>query len=95
MDFEYWIKKIKTKKTAKKKLFLLCPPYLPCPPCPHFNPPPKDLSPAESNIAHHQIEALKQWAAQAGARTASNDVGLVEELKQYSIQQGIDPLEVD
>jgi SpoVK/Ycf46/Vps4 family AAA+-type ATPase len=48
-----------------------------------------------ANIAHHQIEALKQWAAQAGARTASNDVGLVEELKQYSIQQGIDPLEVD
>ena len=48
-----------------------------------------------ANIAHPQIEALKQWAAQAGARTASNDVGLVEELKQYSIQQGIDPLEVD
>jgi SpoVK/Ycf46/Vps4 family AAA+-type ATPase len=46
-------------------------------------------------IARDQIEALKQWAAQAGARAASNDIQLVEELKQYSIQQGIDPLEVD
>ncbi|BBD70340.1 AAA ATPase central domain-containing protein [Nostoc commune NIES-4072] len=46
-------------------------------------------------IAHEQIEALKQWAAQAGARTASNDVLLVEELKQYSTEQGIGPLEVD
>ena len=46
-------------------------------------------------IAHNQIEALKQWAAQAGARTASNDVQLVEELKQYTVQQGIKPLEVD
>ena len=46
-------------------------------------------------IAHEQIEALKQWAAQAGARTASNDVLLVEELKQYSSEQGIGPLEVD
>ncbi|MBW4512853.1 MAG: AAA family ATPase [Scytonematopsis contorta HA4267-MV1] len=48
-----------------------------------------------ANIAHEQIEALKQWSAQAGARTASNDVGLIQELKQYSIQQGINPLEVD
>lgn len=46
-------------------------------------------------IAHEQIEALKQWAAEAGARTASNDVLLVEELKQYSTEQGIGPLEVD
>jgi len=46
-------------------------------------------------IARHQIEELKQWAAQAGARTASNDTRLVEELKQYTIRRGIDPLEVD
>jgi hypothetical protein len=48
-----------------------------------------------SAIAHEQIEALKQWAAQAGARTASNDTQLVEELKQYTIQPEIKPLEVD
>ena len=48
-----------------------------------------------ASIAHEQIEALKQWAAQAGARSASNDVQLVEELKQYTVQQGIAPLEVD
>ncbi|MDJ0737935.1 MAG: AAA family ATPase [Nostocaceae cyanobacterium] len=48
-----------------------------------------------ANIAHDQIEALKQWAAQAGARSASNDVQLVEELKQYTIERGIGPLEVD
>ncbi len=48
-----------------------------------------------ASIAHEQIEALKQWAAQAGARSASNDVQLVEELKQYTAQQGIAPLEVD
>lgn len=46
-------------------------------------------------IAHQQIEDLKQWAAVAGARTASDDVELVEELKQYNLQQGISPLEVD
>jgi len=46
-------------------------------------------------IARNQIEALKQWAAEAGARPASNDVQLVEELKHYSTQQGIGPLEVD
>lgn len=46
-------------------------------------------------IARDQIEALKQWAATAGARAASNDIQLVEELKQYSSQQGIGPLEVD
>lgn len=48
-----------------------------------------------SAIAYEQIEALKQWAAQAGARTASNDIQLVEELKQYTIQPEIKPLEVD
>jgi SpoVK/Ycf46/Vps4 family AAA+-type ATPase len=46
-------------------------------------------------IARQQIEQLKQWAAQAGARTASNDTRLVEELKQYTIRRGIDPLEVE
>ena len=46
-------------------------------------------------IARHQISELKQWASEAGARTASNDTLLVEELKQYTVQQGIEPLEVD
>lgn len=46
-------------------------------------------------IARNQIEALKQWAAEAGARTASKDSHLVEELKQYTVQRGIGPLEVD
>ncbi|MBD1998686.1 AAA family ATPase [Leptolyngbya sp. FACHB-541] len=46
-------------------------------------------------IAHHQIEALKRWAAEAGARTASKDVQLTEELKRYTLQQGIQSLEVD
>ena len=46
-------------------------------------------------IARDQIEALKHWAAQAGARTASNDSQLVEELKHFTQQKGIGPLEVD
>ncbi|HBB33026.1 MAG TPA: AAA family ATPase [Cyanobacteria bacterium UBA8803] len=46
-------------------------------------------------IARDQIEALKHWAAEAGARTASNDTRLVEELKQFTLQRGIGPLEVD
>lgn len=46
-------------------------------------------------IAREQIEELKHWAAEAGARTASNDTQLVEELKRYTIQRGIGPLEVD
>ncbi|MEQ9667244.1 AAA family ATPase [Coleofasciculus sp. G2-EDA-02] len=46
-------------------------------------------------IAREQIEALKQWAAQAGARTASNDGQLVEELKHFTTHKGIEPLEVD
>lgn len=46
-------------------------------------------------IARDQIEDLKRWAAEAGARTASNDTQLVEELKRYTLQRGIGPLEVD
>lgn len=38
-------------------------------------------------IARSQIEDLKLWAAEAGARTASNDIELIEELKRYT-QQG-------
>lgn len=34
-------------------------------------------------IARDQIADLKRWAAQAGARTASNDTQLVDELHQY------------
>lgn len=46
-------------------------------------------------IAKEQIQDLKQWAASAGARTASQDNLLVEELKCYTQQQGLGPLEVD
>ncbi|MEG3846666.1 AAA family ATPase [Microcoleus sp. herbarium19] len=35
-------------------------------------------------IARSQIEDLKRWAAEAGARTASNDTQLIDELKRYS-----------
>lgn len=35
-------------------------------------------------IARDQIEALKHWAAAAGARTASKDTQLAEELKHYT-----------
>ncbi len=46
-------------------------------------------------IARPQIEALKQWAAEAGARGASNDTQLAAQLKQLTIGQEIKPLEVD
>ncbi|MFM6748571.1 MAG: AAA family ATPase, partial [Dolichospermum sp.] len=46
-------------------------------------------------IAKEQIVNLKRWAAEAGARTASIDTLLIEELKAYSQQQGLGPLEVD
>ncbi|HBK99851.1 MAG TPA: AAA family ATPase [Microcoleaceae bacterium UBA10368] len=35
-------------------------------------------------IARSQIEDLKRWAAEAGAKTASNDSQLIDELKRYS-----------
>jgi ATP-dependent 26S proteasome regulatory subunit len=43
-------------------------------------------------IARSQIEDLKRWAAEAGARTASNDTQLVDELKRYSRRGGIDSI---
>ncbi len=46
-------------------------------------------------IARDQIDALKQWAASAGARPASQDTKLIEELHQLTIRHGIGPLEVD
>lgn len=46
-------------------------------------------------IAHEQIISLKRWAAEAGARTASVDTQLIEELKNYSQKKGLSPLEVD
>ncbi|MGD2180397.1 AAA family ATPase [Lusitaniella coriacea] len=46
-------------------------------------------------IAREQVDALKAWAAVAGARTASNDTQLTEELKRLSQKRGIDSLEVD
>ena len=47
-----------------------------------------------ATVAKEQIEDLKQWAATAGARTASEDNSLTEELKGYT-QKGLGPLEVD
>lgn len=46
-------------------------------------------------IAREQIDGLKQWAASAGARPASQDMQLVEELLQITHDHGIGPLEVD
>ncbi|MFP4694582.1 MAG: AAA family ATPase [Halothece sp.] len=48
-----------------------------------------------SAIAHQQIEALKRWAAQAGARTASKDEDLLQELQEYQSSSGMGPIEVD
>lgn len=46
-------------------------------------------------IAKESIEELKYWAASAGARTASVDTQLTSELKQFTIDQSISPLEID
>jgi SpoVK/Ycf46/Vps4 family AAA+-type ATPase len=46
-------------------------------------------------IARSQIEDLKHWAAEAGARTASKDTELVQEMSHYVPDRGIGPLEVD
>jgi ATP-dependent 26S proteasome regulatory subunit len=46
-------------------------------------------------IARDQIDALKQWAVNTGARPASQDMQLIEELRQLTHQRGIGPLEVD
>lgn len=48
-----------------------------------------------ATIAKPQIEALKQWASNAGARPASIDLQLSEELRQIKNYRGIDHLEVD
>ncbi|MBF2089939.1 MAG: AAA family ATPase [Synechococcales cyanobacterium K44_A2020_017] len=44
-------------------------------------------------IARDQIEHLKRWAAEAGARTASKDGQLMAELRRYATQRGIDSSE--
>ncbi len=46
-------------------------------------------------VAKEQIEDLKHWAASAGARAASRDTLLVEELRRYTQKDGLGPLEVD
>lgn len=46
-------------------------------------------------IAREQIRTLKQWAAEAGARSASKDLQLVAELKKYAAQQAIQPTELN
>jgi SpoVK/Ycf46/Vps4 family AAA+-type ATPase len=48
-----------------------------------------------ATIAKPQIEALKQWASNAGARPASIDLQLSEELRKIKNYRGIDHLEVD
>ncbi len=40
-------------------------------------------------IAKDQIEDLKLWAIQSGARSASVDIQLTQELQQYSLKKGI------
>lgn len=44
-------------------------------------------------IARSQIEDLKRWAAEAGARTASSDTQLIDELKRYSRRRGTDSID--
>jgi len=36
-------------------------------------------------IASQQIESLKQWAAESGARTASNDEQFLQELRKFAV----------
>jgi SpoVK/Ycf46/Vps4 family AAA+-type ATPase len=48
-----------------------------------------------ATIAKPQIESLKQWASKAGARPASIDLQLSEELRKIKNYRGIDHLEVD
>ena len=45
-------------------------------------------------IASRQIQSLKQWAAESGARTASNDKQLLEELRKFVEQRGINSAEI-
>jgi CHAT domain-containing protein/SpoVK/Ycf46/Vps4 family AAA+-type ATPase/Tfp pilus assembly protein PilF len=46
-------------------------------------------------IAREQIESLKHWAAEVGAKTASDDARLVKELEEYILEQQLRPLEID
>ncbi len=46
-------------------------------------------------IARDQIEALKQWASEAGARTASNDAELLKELRRFTAQRDINSIDPD
>jgi ATP-dependent 26S proteasome regulatory subunit len=46
-------------------------------------------------IARDQIQDLKAWAAESGARTASQDQRLVQELQTLAQKRGLGPIEVD
>lgn len=46
-------------------------------------------------IAKDQIMGLKRWAAESGARTASEDVQLSAEIRQIARERGLDIIEVD
>ncbi len=48
-----------------------------------------------ASIAKPQIEALKRWAAESGARVASRDEHLVAELHNLVQKRGPHPIEVD
>jgi len=48
-----------------------------------------------ASIAREQIDNLKRWAAEVGARTASNDSQLAEALRRYMHQRGLDELEME
>jgi len=46
-------------------------------------------------IARDQIQSLKEWAAESGARTASQDQELMQELQTIVQKRGLGPIEVD
>jgi len=46
-------------------------------------------------IARDQIQSLKEWAAESGARTASQDQKLIQELRTIVQKRGLGYIEVD
>ncbi|AGY59300.1 AAA family ATPase [Gloeobacter kilaueensis] len=48
-----------------------------------------------ASIARQQIARLKRWAAQSGARTASIDTELSQEIQAIAARHGLDSVEID
>ncbi|BAC91747.1 AAA family ATPase [Gloeobacter violaceus] len=48
-----------------------------------------------ASIAREQIAELKRWAAESGARTASIDTELSQEIRAIAARRGLDALEID